>query len=116
MFPPITIMGRRYMDGGVRSGTSADVLLGDEPEVVLVIAPLARGTSSIGALAERCLDNEIAALRAAGARVVKVVPDAADLEAFGANLMDPSRAAPAADAGAARGRALAESLADVWRS
>lgn len=116
MFPPITIMGRRYMDGGVRSGTSADVLLGDEPEVVLVIAPLARGTSSIGALAERCLDNEIAALRAAGARVVKVVPDAADLEAFGANLMDPSRAASAADAGTTRGRALAESLADVWRS
>jgi NTE family protein len=116
MFPPITIRGRRYMDGGVRSGTSADLLLPDEPDVVLVIAPIARGSTAIGALAERCLDAEIAALEAAGAQVVKVLPDAADRAAFGPNLMDPAQADSARQAGVARGRALAEGLASLWKS
>jgi len=116
MFPPITINGRRFMDGGIRSGTSADLLLPDQPSLVLVIAPLCRGSSAIGDLAERCLDNEIEALEAAGARVIKVVPNDADKAAFGPNLMDAARAEPADAAGRARGRALAGDLAGLWRS
>jgi NTE family protein len=115
MFPPVTINGRRYMDGGVRSGTSADLLLPDEPEFVLILAPLVRGSASIGAISEICLDNEIEALGAAGARVVKVVPDAQDIAAFG-NLMDPAGAVAANETGVARGRALAPALTGVWRS
>jgi NTE family protein len=116
MFPPVTIRRRRYMDGGVRSGTSADLLLADEPGLVVVIAPIARGSAAIGEIAHRCLDAEVAALEAAGASVVTIVPDDADRTAFGSNLMDASRAGAAGEQGRTRGRALAESLARLWRS
>jgi NTE family protein len=116
MFPPIAINGRRYMDGGVRSGTSADLLLVDEPEVVVIVAPLSRASTAIGALAERCLDHEVEALEAAGARVIKVLPNEADVAAFGPNLMDAAKAQAGREAGAARGRALATTLRDVWKN
>ncbi|HEY8602233.1 MAG TPA: patatin-like phospholipase family protein, partial [Thermomicrobiales bacterium] len=38
IYPPITIDGRRYIDGGIRSGTNAD-LAADYP-LVIVIAPM----------------------------------------------------------------------------
>jgi NTE family protein len=116
MFPPITINGRRYMDGGIRSGTSADVLLQDAPELVIVIAPICKASTRIGALAETCLDNEIAALEAGGARVVKILPLADEIAAFGPNLMDPARAELAAAAGRARAESLAFELRPLWRS
>ena len=116
LFPPISIHGRRYMDGGVRSGTSADLLLPDEPEVVVIVAPLSRAATAIGALAERCLDHEIEALEAAGARVFKVLPNEEDVAAFGPNLMDAAKAQNGREAGIARGRALATTLRGVWRS
>lgn len=39
----------------------------------------------------RTLDAECAALRAAGTRVVRIEPTAADLEVMGGNFMDPRR-------------------------
>src|SRR4029079_16972563 len=39
MFPPVTIEKRRYTDGGVRSGTSADLAQRMAPDVVLIVAP-----------------------------------------------------------------------------
>jgi len=115
MFPPISIDGGRYMDGGVRSGTSADLLVPDEPDQVLVIAPMSEATLMIGALAERCLRDEVAQLEAAGSQVVTVLPNLADVEAFGGNLMESTRAAPARQAGEIRGRALARDVLHGWR-
>jgi NTE family protein len=130
MFPPIRIGGRRYMDGGVRSGTSADAALGVRPgvrsgtsadaaldvrpEIALVIAPLVAATAPIGAVAERALNDEVAELRAAGTHVAVVTPQAVEVEAFGPNMMDPARAEDARAAGRARGLALAEGEAQVW--
>jgi len=114
--PPISIHGRRYMDGGVRSGTSADLLLPDEPEVVVIVAPLTRAATAIGGLAERCLAHEVEALERAGARVFNVLPNEADVAAFGPNLMDEGRAQSGREAGVARGRALAKALRGVWMS
>jgi NTE family protein len=48
------------------------------------------------------------ALRARGAGVRTVTPDAASLEAIGPNLMDPTRRSLAAAAGYAQGRRLTE--------
>jgi NTE family protein len=115
MFPPVPIGGRRYMDGGVRSGTNADVALECEPEVALVIAPICTATAVFGALAERSMKEEIAALEAAGARVCGVIPGPDEVEAFGPNLMDPARTEAARAAGRARGRALADGEASIWR-
>jgi len=115
MFPPITINGRRYMDGGVRSGTSADVLLPDRPCAVVVIAPIVTGTAGFGALAERCLDAEVTALEAAGCRVTRILPLAEEKQAFGNNLMDPSAAAAARAAGESHGRSIAADVERCWR-
>ncbi|OFW66910.1 MAG: hypothetical protein A2Z12_01055 [Actinobacteria bacterium RBG_16_68_21] len=43
VFEPVAVQGRRYVDGGVVSGTSADLVLGaPEPlDLVVVIAPMA---------------------------------------------------------------------------
>jgi NTE family protein len=114
MFPPVRVGGRDYMDGGVRSGTSADVALDREPDVAIVIAPICAATASFGALAERSLGDEVAQLRSAGTRVCCVLPGEQELEAFGSNLMDPTRAEAARASGRARGRALAHDEATLW--
>ena len=116
LFPPITISGRRYMDGGVRSGTSADLLVPDAPEVVLVVAPICAKTASFGPLAERCMNAEVAALRQSGASVCGVIPGDTEIEAFGPNLMDSGRAEGARQAGWQRGLELAKGEAGIWNS
>jgi NTE family protein len=113
VFPPITLKGRRYMDGGVRSSTSADLAKGYD--VVIVVA--VRAGMAVGSIAERAaaaLAQELAELREGGAQVEVVTPDAASLDAFGFNMMDPSRRPGAAKAGYAQGQARAEALRDVW--
>jgi NTE family protein len=92
VYPPITIAGRRYMDGGIRSGTNADLAQGSDR--IVVIAPLGRA-SIFGA----ALIAEVEALRARGARVAVVEPDTDALEAFGPNPLDPARRSAAAEAG-----------------
>jgi NTE family protein len=116
MFPPVPIAGRRYMDGGVRSGTNADVALDVQPTVALVIAPICSATAVFGPLAERCMNDEIERLGRAGTRVCSVIPGPVEVEAFGPNLMDPARTTAAREAGHARGRALAREEAAIWLS
>lgn len=112
LFPPVTINGRRYMDGGVRSGTSADLARGHD--LVLLVAPIGASPEGIGAIARRQIDAEVETLRAHGSTVEVLLPDAAALTAFGPNLMDPSRRTPAAEAGLAQGTAAAAALRAAW--
>jgi NTE family protein len=114
MFPPISIGGARYMDGGVRSGTSADVALECEPAAVLIVAPICAKSIVIGALAERCLADEVVQLERAGARVSTVLPLDPEIEAFGGNLMDPTHAEAARAAGRERGMRLASDGDLAW--
>lgn len=114
MFPPVSIEGRRYIDGGVRSGTSADLARGHD--LVLVIAPIGASAQGIGAIARRQLDAEIEELRAAGSTVELILPDAQAQEAFGPNLMDPARREPAAEAGLRQGAEVSARLASLWQA
>lgn len=102
VFPPITINGRRYIDGGMRSPTNADLATGHD--LVVVIALRIAGPA---ARAPTPLDAEIAVLKAAGARVELITPDSASQSAFGINLMDARVRPAAAKAGLAQGRAMA---------
>ena len=102
-FEPVTIGGRRYTDGGTCSATSADLLAPLGLDEVYVLAPMAsydddRPRDLITKLERRYrrsvtrrLDREVAKVRASGARVVVVAPNAEDLKAIGVNLMDASR-------------------------
>jgi NTE family protein len=110
IFPPVTIGARRFVDGGVRSGTNADLAEGHD--VVVVIAPLGVRWSSQGRDSSA---KEIAALQAAGAKVEVILPDAEAEAAFGPNMMDASRVGPGAGAGYRQGVAMAERLREVWR-
>ncbi len=112
LFPPITINGLRYMDGGVRSGTSAD--LARDCDVVLVVAPIGASDQGIGGIARRQLDAEVAELRQAGKAVEVVLPDPAAMQAFGPNLMDQSRRQPAVEAGLRQGEAIGRVLSGIW--
>ena len=93
VYPPVTLKGRRYIDGGMRSSTNADMASGHEMVVVIALRTGAAG----GALAERIaarFNEEIESLKDGGGTVVTVTPDPASLEAFGLNLMDWPRAWP----------------------
>ncbi len=102
-FRPTVIGGRRYVDGGIRSCASADLLAGAGLDEVYVLAPMASLASARPRTplewAERLvrrwmtftLCREAGRLRSAGTRVTLVTPGPEDLDAMGANLMDPAR-------------------------
>ncbi|MFC4127481.1 patatin-like phospholipase family protein [Nocardia rhizosphaerae] len=103
-FPPVRIAGRDYVDGGAVSSVSADLLLPLELDEVVVVAPMtsaggapARGLDRAERLLRRQmtrgLDREVAALRAAGTRVIRVEPSLVDLAVMGPNFMEFSRRA-----------------------
>ncbi len=111
IFPPVTIAGTRYMDGGVRSVTNADLALRARPDATLIVAPVTEGTSQrVGRVGSLQVEAEAQALRSAGVRTLIVSPGDAEREAFGPNLMDPSRRRPAAEAGYAQGLRVAREV------
>jgi NTE family protein len=113
IYPPVTINGRRYMDGGMRSTINADMAKGYDKVLVVVV----RGDAP-GAMGERMRarrEAEFQILRDAGAEVRMIGPNAESLAAMGANLMDFRKRGPAAAAGLAQGRAEAAAFTDFWR-
>jgi NTE family protein len=101
IWPPATIDGRRYIDGGVRSSANADYAVGASR--VLVIVPM--GNAELFP-SEKPLTQAVDELRAGGAEVVIVEPDEASRAAISTNPLDPSTRKPAAEAGRAQGRGL----------
>lgn len=102
-FTPVVIDGRRYIDGGACSATSADLLAGLELDEVFVVAPgvsfrqdrpralLSRMERAWRTrVTRRCL-HEVAKLRAEGASVTILGPGPDDLAEIGGNVMDTTR-------------------------
>ena len=114
VYPPISIQGRRWIDGGVRSSTNADLAVGYD--IVVIVAVRLDEWTSGGALARQFsrLDEEVEALSEAGATVATIVPDAASRTAMAGNLMDFRKRADAARAGLAQGEAEAAALKPIW--
>jgi NTE family protein len=106
VWPPITIDGRRYIDGGVRSGSNADLAAGYDR--VVVLAPLPRGMGPMTGVG-----TQVEALRA-NSEVALVTPDPAALKSFGRNVLDPAKRAAAARAGLAQAPSVAEAVRAVW--
>jgi NTE family protein len=116
LFSPITINGRRYMDGGMRSGTSADLAVGHD--VVLVVSLMTANRLPAGdprlARLFQTVENESKVLTDAGARVEVVGPDEAAAAAMGMNLMDPAIGPKAAMEGLRQGEEIAEKVRRYW--
>lgn len=117
--PPITVNGRRYIDGGMRSGSNADLAAGSERVVVVSLMGGGRAASD-AALAARFemmakrFERELESLRESGSTVAVVVPDDESRAAMGVNLMDARRNADAARAGIRQGKREASHLKSFW--
>ncbi|MEU4477123.1 patatin-like phospholipase family protein [Micromonospora sp. NPDC023966] len=107
IWPPVTIGDRRYVDGGVRSMTNADLAAGADR--VLIIQPILADTPQPWG----DLDAEIAALAPATVHVISA--DQASVDAFGTNALSPATRAASARAGRAVGAAHAAAVAAVWK-
>jgi NTE family protein len=102
-YAPVTIDGRRYVDGGTCSPTSLDLVAGLGLDEVVVLAPMVsfdfdEPASLVGrmerrfrrAMTRRVL-HEAGKVRRQGTAVTILGPGREDLEAIGINLMDPRR-------------------------
>lgn len=104
VYPPIPIGGRVYVDGGVRSGSNADLVAGCSRVVALTPS-----------------DRSVGPLRAAGQQLEELGvdhlvlrPDKASREAIGKNVLDPTARPPAARAGYAQAADEVELIRDLW--
>ena len=105
VWPPVTIDGHRYIDGGARSSANAD--LADGHDRVVVLAPLPRSLSRHHALP--------AQLARTGAKATAVVsPDAASLAAIGRNVLDPANRPASARAGHAQAAHVLDEVRTAW--
>ncbi len=104
VYPPVTIDGRRYVDGGMRSAANADLAHGHDRLVVL--APIPRGFGPMASV-----DAQVTGMVS---RVAVVSPDKDSRAAIGRNVLDPAARAPSAKAGRAQAASVAERIAEVW--
>jgi NTE family protein len=109
VWPCVTIGGRRWMDGGVRSSANADLAHGFRR--VVVIAPLPLHTPLMPGPHQQA-DR----LRREGSRVTVITPDGRARQAMGRNALDPAKRADAARAGREQAPAVARLVNDVWRA
>jgi len=107
VWPPATVDGRRYIDGGMRSATNAD--LAAKCDRIVVLSPIADGGGATS------LTRQVAKLRE-HAEVVVIKRDAAARAAAGRNPLDPARRGPSARSGRAQAASVAASVAAVWRA
>jgi NTE family protein len=106
VWPPITIDGRHYVDGGVRSITNADLAAGCDRVVVLAPVTVAlRRSGRIG--------SQLASL-GSSIRSVVISPDAQARKAIGRNVLDFAHRAASARAGRAQSVSVSAAVASLW--
>jgi NTE family protein len=106
VFPPVAIDGRRYIDGGVRSGTCADLAAGYDLVVLVALTQPGSPWSSRQAA-------EVAGLRAGGSRVVEILPGPEPLAPSDQALLEPSLLPGVVESGIAVGAAGAALVRDA---
>ncbi|MDA8047688.1 MAG: patatin-like phospholipase family protein [Actinomycetota bacterium] len=98
-FRPVSIDGRRYVDGGVHSMVNLDLVAGLGLDLVIAVSPLSQaaawGVPSPALVMRRPLrarlGAEVAALERAGVAVVAIQPGRRVTSAMGFNPMDAAR-------------------------
>ena len=120
VFPAVTIATSggtaRYVDGGVRSGTSIDLVAGVDS--VLVLAPIGSWEGdTLDPAAAAAVDRETKVAEAVGSSVITLYTDDATNAATMTSpltRMDPASRAPALEHGIRQGLALADRLHGWW--
>lgn len=106
--PTTHLEGREYMDGGMRSGTNADVATGYGRVLVIAcnVEPESSGLGPTLPQAVTALESE--------ANVVVLTADEASVTAFGPNPLLMSTREASAAAGYAQAGSIAETVARFW--
>src|SRR3954463_7290382 len=98
-YHPVTIGGRRYVDGGLWSTSNLDILRNEQLDLVVCLNPTSslhppfawnpaeRAAGLMRRMSGRRLGSEAKKLRVAGTRVVLIQPTSEDHAAMGPNLM-----------------------------
>lgn len=107
VWAPVTIEGRRWIDGGIRSTANADLAQGYDR--VVVLAPIPNGFGPMVSPADQA-----AALRRDGSQVALVVPGVEARRAYGRDLVGASHRPAAVRAGRTEAAALADRIGTVW--
>lgn len=98
-FRPVSIDGRRYVDGGVHSMVNLDLLAGQELDLVIAVSPMSQA-AAWGALSPAMLMRqplrarlraEVAELKRTGVPVVAIQPGRTVTSVMGLNPMDAAR-------------------------
>jgi NTE family protein len=128
-FEPVTIGGRRYVDGGVSSMGNLDLVSGLGLDLVVVSSPISQASARPTIAADSVLrqpvriqlHRELRALRRSGVKAFAVEPNRSVAAAMGLNPMDARQRGPVSRAtrlavrgwleGSARGQRLASELA-----
>jgi NTE family protein len=119
VFPPVTLRGHGYVDGGFRTTLNADLAVGAGAAIVVSCLPLEPPPDLTDPVIRRHrakLAADIAAVRDSGTDLAMVTPDDEflALSGWGRHLMDHSRAADAYAAGLHQATNEVSRLAAVW--
>jgi NTE family protein len=107
VWPAVTIDGKHYVDGGMRSTANADLAKG--ADTVVVIAPLPQAFSKATSIR--------AQLERTGAKHTSVVtPDEQALVDIGKNVLDPAKRADSARAGLRQAAKVLDKVRAAWES
>lgn len=106
VWPPATVDGDRWIDGGIRSAANADLATGYDR--VVILAPNPRGGGPLAPVADQ------AAVLEENAQVAVISPDQTSRRAMGNNALDPSRRPVTARAGRAQAPAVLDTLRAIW--
>ena len=102
-YHPVTVAGRRYVDGGICSVSNLDLLCGEGLDLVICLNPMSSLAQATGgspadrmaaimrSAAGRRLGHEGRKLREAGTRVLMLQPGEQDVALMGFNLMSGGR-------------------------
>ena len=111
IWPPVTIHGRRYIDGGVRSAENADLAKGYAR--TLILSPMGATLPRIGG---NSLTEQIETLHNSGGKTCLVCPDSKSRRAIGLNPLSLETRRPAAEAGRDQGRRIGADVATFWKA
>ena len=119
-YPPISVDGARYMDGGVRSMLNADLAKGFGRVVVISCFDLSSPLTApepVKAL-NNALNGEIEQLRAQGSSVEVITPNEEFLvlSEYGAKMFDASRVPAACEIAKAQARREIDRIRNNWTS
>jgi NTE family protein len=106
VWPAITISGRSYIDGMVRSPTNLDLAAGHS--LVVVLAPVTRAARKSGRI-----DRQLASLPS-GTQALVIEPGKTSREAIGGNVFDTARRPGAARAGLMQADEIADRVRKFW--